>query len=99
MFLLSGGRTTYKRRAYACKKQDINEMSIVNLKSCANFQDRNKNLTWSKIMRDARNDLKVALIRKHSYDNYGIAYECSKAYINKCKQMYLIFFNFELKWH
>jgi hypothetical protein len=34
-------------------------------------------------MIDARNELKVALIRKHSYEYYGIAYECSKAYINK----------------
>ena len=72
-----------KEEFYACKKKDLDEMPIVNLNSCDNFKDNSDNLTWSKIMQDVRKNLNVALIRKHSYEYYGIAYECSKSYINK----------------
>jgi hypothetical protein len=59
-------------------------MTIVNLNSCDNFKDNSdNNLTWSKIMLDIRKNLNVALIRKHSDEYYGIAYECSKSFINK----------------
>jgi hypothetical protein len=65
-FFLVGGEVRIKEEFYACKKQDLDEMTIVNLNSCNKFKDSIENLTWSKIMQDGRKILKVAVIRKHS---------------------------------